>query len=879
MKRTILSIIIVAVSLCNLMAQNDAMYIYRNDGVINAFLKADVDSIRHSKIDMDSSLCKEFVVQEVWTTDSVYRIPFSAIDSVSFITPPTVYKNDVIKIEENLLTYVVGVDSLTLKLRADTPSYIIPKAGKKLVLLNGCDVLPNGFSGVVSKIETISSDGLINVVCKQAYIEDLFDSFCSVSTTYGDANGTLKTSNVSNGGIQRSVYNPNDFIFKFGPFTKNCTKEIGLGTAFDGNLALKGGTNSSVTIQPSFRIHTFLIFGEVHGTYFNCSITGNIEVTSEESVYGGIDYSHDFLNKEYRYPIPQTANLVNFYIMPGLFFRANAVITASIKDTRNYSFGMAFDYSSIRGNLTTPSLGGRLSAYSTEMEGCIDGSIAAGAFIETGFNLASRDIAKVCVRGEYGYQLSGNFVLRKADVEDAQKETKLYERLKGCSIEFGPFANASLQASVATVGIGKTWELSEISEKRNIVPIFANTNLTYVPSNSVLAFTEVSGRCFLPIIIGYKLFDDIGNEVVNYSEKANYSDKKNNLSHTFTGLIKNKYTVYPTVKIFGYDFLATPKCNIDIAKSKITGFKIINSNYSKSSFTIEGKTYDYKFDVAVIAKINNIDGVEDWGYICKEPDGNINRFSLMQCGTSYIDTRHSYYRNEAKSKICLIGYVRYENDTIIYESEPFEYNLEYSNIIMTCPDNNHPHAIDLGLPSGTKWACCNVGATNPEEYGGYYAWGETKEKDIYGRNTYAWYDNNYNFFYDISSYVYIGKDIKGTQYDVAYINMGDSWNMPSYEQNDELLKNCTQVLTQLNGVNGCLVIGSNGNEIFLPAAGLSYYDVVWGIAPTYEGTRGFYWSSALVIDWISGAYALTFNPLHIMVPDRSMGCSVRAVCH
>ena len=74
---------------------------------------------------------------------------------------------------------------------------------------------------------------------------------------------------------------------------------------------------------------------------------------------------------------------------------------------------------------------------------------------------------------------------------------------------------------------------------------------------------------------------------------------------------------------------------------------------------------------------------------------------------------------------------------------------------MTCPDNNHPHAIDLGLPSGTKWACCNVGATNPEEYGGYYAWGETKEKDIYGRNTYAWYDNNYNFFLDISSYVYI----------------------------------------------------------------------------------------------------------------------------
>ena len=430
MKRIILTILIIAISLCKLMAQNDAMYIYRNDGVINAFLKYDVDSIKHSHLDMDSTFCKNFVVQEVWTVDSVYRIPLSVIDSVSFVTPPTVYKNDVEKIEDRLLPYIVGFDSLTLKLRADIPVSIIPKVGNKLVLLNGCDILPNGFSGIVSKIEYTSSGNFINVVCKQASIEELFVSFCSVSTTYGDATGNLKTRHVSNNGIQRSVYRPSDFTFKLGPFTKNSTNEISLGIASDGELALNGGTNSSVTIQPTFRIHTFLIVGEGHGTYFNCSITGNLEVTSNESVYGGINYSHDFRNTEYRYPIPQTANLVNFYIMPGLFFRANAVITASIKATRNYSFGMAFDYSSNNGSLTKPTLGGHLSSQSTEMEGCIDGSIAAGAFIETGSNLASRDIAKVCVRGEYGYQLSSNFVLRNADVENASKETKLYERLK-----------------------------------------------------------------------------------------------------------------------------------------------------------------------------------------------------------------------------------------------------------------------------------------------------------------------------------------------------------------------------------------------------------------------------------------------------------------
>ena len=87
--------------------------------------------------------------------------------------------------------------------------------------------------------------------------------------------------------------------------------------------------------------------------------------------------------------------------------------------------------------------------------------------------------------------------------------------------------------------------------------------------------------------------------------------------------------------------------------------------------------------------------------------------------------------------------------------------------------------IDLGLPSGTKWACCNVGASNPEGYGGYYAWGETYEKDYYEWFTYDYFnseeyedmwDNNYLVYYDL------GEDIGGTQYDVARVSWGRvSW--------------------------------------------------------------------------------------------------------
>ena len=89
----------------------------------------------------------------------------------------------------------------------------------------------------------------------------------------------------------------------------------------------------------------------------------------------------------------------------------------------------------------------------------------------------------------------------------------------------------------------------------------------------------------------------------------------------------------------------------------------------------------------------------------------------------------------------------------------------------SCPDSNHPHAIDLGLPSGTKWACCNVDAKIPEGYGGYYAWGETSEKSLYSWRTYT-YGTGYENCTDI------GKDIAGTNYDVAHVRMGGRGECP-----------------------------------------------------------------------------------------------------
>lgn len=128
----------------------------------------------------------------------------------------------------------------------------------------------------------------------------------------------------------------------------------------------------------------------------------------------------------------------------------------------------------------------------------------------------------------------------------------------------------------------------------------------------------------------------------------------------------------------------------------------------------------------------------------------------------------------------------------------------------SCPNDRHPHMIDLGLPSGTKWACCNVGASKPEDYGGYYAWGETNEKYVYSKDSYRYYLKESQIGYNISGI---------SMYDVATAKWGIPWCMPSRSQIKELVDKTTSTWTSLNGVNGRKFTGSNGGTIFLPAAG------------------------------------------------------------
>lgn len=163
--------------------------------------------------------------------------------------------------------------------------------------------------------------------------------------------------------------------------------------------------------------------------------------------------------------------------------------------------------------------------------------------------------------------------------------------------------------------------------------------------------------------------------------------------------------------------------------------------------------------------------------------------------------------------------------------------------------------VDLGLPSGILWAGWNVGATRPEEYGGYYAWGETEEKSEYSFRTYKHrersYDPDHNHEGDDCScwkYKDIGDNISGTSYDVATVKWGGGARMPTKEEIEELIKECYMEDGYLNDVAGVFVIGPNGNKIFVPSAGTKEPDGTYG-----KGHKMCFWSSTLCFSCVDGS--------------------------
>lgn len=203
-------------------------------------------------------------------------------------------------------------------------------------------------------------------------------------------------------------------------------------------------------------------------------------------------------------------------------------------------------------------------------------------------------------------------------------------------------------------------------------------------------------------------------------------------------------------------------------------------------------------------------------------------------------------------------------------------------------DTNGHDFVDLGLPSGTLWATMNVGADSPEDYGDYFAWGETKSKKEYSIETYKWCWGTYDTYTKYCSDSEYGdvdnRIVLELSDDAANVNWGGDCRMPTKSELAELFNNCTLNVGNRKGVNGLTLTGPNGKSIFLPAAGVSYEKSIGAAA----GYSFYYWTSsyartAYAHIWYAGTdgYELSFGDYFendwTGGMDRCIGASVRPV--
>ncbi len=210
-------------------------------------------------------------------------------------------------------------------------------------------------------------------------------------------------------------------------------------------------------------------------------------------------------------------------------------------------------------------------------------------------------------------------------------------------------------------------------------------------------------------------------------------------------------------------------------------------------------------------------------------------------------------------------------------------------LISSCPDDNHPHIIDLGLDDGTLWACCNVGASVPDSYGDYFAWGETSPKEYYYWNSYKWCEGSDNDFdilnwregnnkltkynYDSEYGIVDNKYGLDLEDDAAYVTWGKTWHMPNSKQLANMINNTIEEEVTFGDVIGMKHISKkNGNYIFMPYCGCKLYTSSYSTNYEYK-----YWSSSLAPNSeFKGIHASAIGALSCYVP-RCYGYPVRPV--
>jgi hypothetical protein len=842
-----------------------------------------VDSIVFSEIDLDSIVHEEFVVQEFHTPDSIYRIPIASIDSVGFQKPGTIYEKDVIQLNGNLFDYLISEDSMSLTFDAAIPSTLLPKVGDKLATVELSDKLPFGFAGLVREVKEDSCGYIVS--CDTLQFEEVMYRF------YGINEIVLKQDEPQISSYRKTYSRP----FTIKPLKISSIK-VDLINIFkpkdSDNDAIKYLEGEPIACA-TYSIETTKINGRVSYVIDKIILLSHYDLQAEIDLIGKYEWElggkfelsankklNHIINekllknglgaKGLDFDFPLGFVPIHLGVIPK--FGITGELATIFTHNLSTNFKIHITHYPFTKALIHPFNTIKLAP--TSLHNSFDWEIIAGNLsFQTGITLEVGIGNKHFWGGVEGgpmFSAKGGVDVDFEELANSQTKplnTKVYDTFKDECIEWEIFTDTDVLVNFEDMVKWK-WDLIDIpkwtwgSGKWDFLPKFAATRAIGEKENydgtTLEASTLITNDCIIPYTVGFTLFDNEGNKIGDpqwRDEKfksrgdepfVRYAKTWNNVE---TG---RKYHVYPTLKFFNFDVLASPKD--DIAFGAIT---TLDADAGINTATMRGNVkweedHESIFNYGIIygttpsLTVNSGTPIAAAG----NTDGD---FSVFVNGLK-DDTKY-YYR----------AYLRV-GDEYFYAEEvkSFKTKKELAD------------EVDLGL--SVNWRSWNVGATKAEEDGNYFAWGETEQKEEYTWQTYFEnpHDENDNWVGCATT-----TDITGSDKDAATVVLGEKWRTPTSEEMKELMDNCTWKWTTMNEVNGYMVesnvAGYVGNYIFLPAAGnYDKKDV------KNKGSYGGYWTSTpLSSESKAAAYNLYFygeTILSTQNSNRYTGRSIRPVC-
>lgn len=832
----------------------DAFFVYRNDGQFNVFYNDMIDSIVFSEIDLDSIVHEEFVVQEFHTPDSIYRIPIASIDSVGFQKPGTIYEKDVIQLNGNLFDYLISEDSMSLIFDSTIPSSLLPKVGDKLATVELSDKLPFGFAGLVREVQEDSCGYIVS--CDTLQGENVLYRF------YGINEIVLKQEEPQMSYFSKSYSRPFHIPpIKFENIHVNLSKLFDLFEE-DSEDEKFWGIEPETSITISYETAnlngraTYVIDKIIALNHLDLQLEFDEVLKSEWDIAGvfeaGITKSFkpglsakikeaaDKLGKgDYYDPkkprlyidFPLWVIPIHIGINPKLGIEGKLAVGFTEYTTVNNKIHITYyPYLSALAHapLSKIKLLPKLTKENIEWE-YIAGNVSflAGFTLEVGIG---NNMFWGGLDGGVMCEVKAELDIDMEELDNSVTQplsTQLYDTIKDKQVEVEVYTDSEVSLSVADEFI--KWDIYDIpkntwfSKKWDFLPKFAATRAIgdkdYSDGTTLEASTCITNDCIMPYTVGFTLFDNDGNMIgtpqwreepfktIGDEPFIRYAKTWDNIE---TG---KRYHVYPTLKLFKYNVLATPKD--DIAFGAIETLK---ADEGVNTATLHGH-FKWEDDYASILT---------YGFIYGE-----NKSLTIDSGTKIAAAGNT----DGSFAVTIDGLS--EETTYYYRAYLFvDGKPEYGEVrSFKTKKKEMGEEVDLGL--SVNWRGWNVGATKPEEYGNYFAWGETSQKEYYAWQSY--FENPYD-----ENNEWIGSatttDVAGTDKDAATVILGEKWRMPTYEEVKELMEKCSWTWSDYNGVKGYTVesnvAGYEGNFIFLPAAG--NYDKT---SIKQEGSYGGYWSS------------------------------------